>query len=79
MKKTFKVGDRVVVLKNECTKKEYIGTKAYVISSEEDDCFLRKALITMAGVTLIALKMEDDGKIQYIPERNACDIICKIQ
>lgn len=78
MKKTFEVGDRVIVLKNECMKKEYIGTEAYVISSEEDYSFLRKALLIMSGIPSIALRMID-GEIQYIPEKFACDIIYKIQ
>lgn len=79
MTKIFEVGDRVVVLKNKITKKEYIGTKAYIISPKDDDCVMRQFLVSLSGIPVIALKMVEDGEIQYISKRNACDIICKIQ
>ena len=79
MTKMFEVGDRVVILKNKITKREYIGTKAYIVSPKDDDCVMHQFLVSFLDIPEIALKMEDDGKIQYIPERNACDIICKIQ
>lgn len=75
----FKVGDRVVVLKNNLTDKKYIGTKAYIINPKDDDCVMRQFLVSLTGIPVIALKMVEDGKIQYISKRNACDIIYKIQ